>query len=811
MLMPKVTVVNLPTENFSLPQAPPTIQTTCRKPVWRVSGFNCRKLVSRFAAPEQLLLGLVAFLLARISLLGELIPFGLAFFAAVAKKAPQRAPVVGLWAIAGAISAGYFAEAGMYLLTIAVYFYLTAKKLPSRKPLALPVIMFGCVLVTGLALSLWREVTLYNAFLAGFNAAICLVSAFIFARGVPVLTREALQVNYENMICLVVLLGAAIAGIGDLRVGSFSLRTVTGSLAVTTLSYNGGAGLGTVIGVVVGLVVGLSEGSGPLAIALFAVAGLLAGSFRPLGKLAVIFGFVLGSLITVLCFGNAGQLGVLITETGGGAAAFLLLPAMVVKRWDSIIGYSTPSPLAREQALEPALSKIVNIAQTFSDLAETFGTISAHTQDRIKKDDLARMLTLLGEQLCSSCSRCHTCWEKDFYRTYQATVEMLARAEVEVLTVNAMASPLAETCIKRRELVDTLNAVAKKNLQQSFWQKKIMESRQMITEQLRCTANILDNLAQEIAKPPVIDEGMAASLKTKAALIDCPLDNVSITGTKGAVSVHAEKDCCPGNRECVNTILPLAAKLLQEKLILHAECGNRAQQRKCKLTMRAANRYIIETGMASAAKVPQEACGDTCAVVPINQGKVALMLSDGMGSGHKAAAESSAAVRFLQKLLAVGFDVDVAVKTVNSLLLLQMPEETFATIDMAVIDLYSGETEFLKVGSAPSFVKRVREVATISSVSPPIGILQQIEIRPIKSSLVAGDIIVMVSDGVAEARRSVDKENWIANFLRRTDSNDPQQIADSLLKQAKSLAKNKVHDDMTVLVAKLNEWPGITH
>lgn len=56
-------------------------------------------------------------------------------------------------------------------------------------------------------------------------------------------------------------------------------------------------------------------------------------------------------------------------------------------------------------------------------------------------------------------------------------------------------------------------------------------------------------------------------------------------------------------------------------------------------------------------------------------------------------------------------------RTINSLLLLRSTEESFVTIDIAVINTYSGEVEFLKIGSAPSFIKRVREVATIKSTS----------------------------------------------------------------------------------------------
>jgi hypothetical protein len=161
-------------------------------------------------------------------------------------------------------------------------------------------------------------------------------------------------------------------------------------------------------------------------------------------------------------------------------------------------------------------------------------------------------------------------------------------------------------------------------------------------------------------------------------------------------------------------------------------------------------RYLVATGWASAAK--EKVSGDTAAVLPLPGGRVALVLSDGMGTGSRAAGDSAATVWFLERLLTAGFAVDVAVKTVNSLLLLKLPEESFTTVDMTVIDTAAGEAEFLKVGAAPSFVKRVREVATVKAASLPVGIMQQVEIEPVRWLLAAGDIIVMVSDGVVECR-----------------------------------------------------------
>jgi stage II sporulation protein E len=84
--------------------------------------------------------------------------------------------------------------------------------------------------------------------------------------------------------------------------------------------------------------------------------------------------------------------------------------------------------------------------------------------------------------------------------------------------------------------------------------------------------------------------------------------------------------------------------------------------------------------------------------------------------------ESQAAVRLLENLLNSGFDRDVTLRTINSVLQLKSSTDTFATLDMLMIDLFTAEVDFIKVGSAPSFIRRGRRVGVVTSNSLPIGI-----------------------------------------------------------------------------------------
>lgn len=812
--MPKVSVVTLPSELLEAPrQTAAAVEPKLkRKPVaWGELLKPLAVLTRALVGISNLLPNILAFLLSRVAIMGEMSPFGIAFFAAIAGVSPRRALPAGLWAVGGVLSAGRYWEAGLYLAVIFLYYRFVDKlSRIEHKMLAEPLFMFGAVSLSGLALTVWQQATLYNILFVLFDGALCMVLTYIFAYGAPVILNPASrkEVSHETLLCAMAVLAVAVAGTGHISVWDYSLRNMLGSLLVMVLAVSGGAGFGSSAGVAVGLVIGLAEGNAVTTIAFYALAGAVAGVLRSFGKYAVILGFIFGSVVGVIYFDHALELLRVLAETAAAALVVAAVPARKLVFWEDQIARESGAAAA-EQVVAPALDKLNQLAGMFNDLADTIGHISVGAKEKIREDETNYLLSTVGKQVCGECQRRSECWEKDFYKTYQAMLDTFAMAEAGSLTLRTMTKPLKDNCHKKAELIETINLVAERNRVNHYWQKRLSETRQMVTEQMRATGLILTNLGQEMRKDPRSDKETEKKLEDKCAVVGCGLKSVQISGDESTKTVDIRKSPCNGTRECVNTVLPIAASLVREKMTLDARCGNAVRNKSCHLSLQVAKRYTVETGIAYIAK-EQGVCGDTCSVAPLNRGKVSLMLSDGMGSGKQAANESAMAVRFLERLLAAGFDVDVAVKTVNSMLMLRTPDESFATVDMCIIDTYSGETEFLKIGSAPTFIKRVREVTTVTSASLPIGILHQIEIEPIRVSLVGGDIIVMVSDGIADVLpRGVEKENWVANVLRRTAAVNPQDIADLILAQAKELAGVNVRDDMTVLAARLVEKSGI--
>ncbi|MGB9793130.1 MAG: SpoIIE family protein phosphatase, partial [Thermacetogeniaceae bacterium] len=213
-------------------------------------------------------------------------------------------------------------------------------------------------------------------------------------------------------------------------------------------------------------------------------------------------------------------------------------------------------------------------------------------------------------------------------------------------------------------------------------------------------------------------------------------------------------------------------------------------------------RLRVETGFAQLAKPDEPLCGDSMVATPLDSHRFLLVVSDGMGTGVDAGRESRIVTRMVEELVSSGTPLDVAAGVVNTALYMRGGEESAATIDLALIDLSLGIAEFLKAGAPPSFIKSGRSVEMIRSICWPAGILDKLEPEVLRRNVQPGDLLVMVTDGVTgvEEGGSAPGE-WLYGFLQGLAVEEPQAVADLILKQALKGDRQR-RDDMTVLVAR---------
>jgi stage II sporulation protein E len=128
--------------------------------------------------------------------------------------------------------------------------------------------------------------------------------------------------------------------------------------------------------------------------------------------------------------------------------------------------------------------------------------------------------------------------------------------------------------------------------------------------------------------------------------------------------------------------------------------------------------------------------GDTHSLVKLGVGRFIVAINDGMGSGEKANHVSSIATSLLESFFKAGLNSTLALKTVNKVLTVTSGD-TFTALDLAIIDLYKGFAEFIKIGSPYGYLIERDNIKIIEAKSLPMGITD-LDFCPAQSSGIHG-------------------------------------------------------------------------
>lgn len=174
-----------------------------------------------------------------------------------------------------------------------------------------------------------------------------------------------------------------------------------------------------------------------------------------------------------------------------------------------------------------------------------------------------------------------------------------------------------------------------------------------------------------------------------------------------------------------------------------------------------------------------------------------------MGTGEQAAKESRIAIELLEQFTEAGFDRALAVRMINSALLLRRGEEAYATLDICHVNLFDGHAEFIKLGAVASFIWRRDRIISLRAVTLPAGILKQVEPEKNEMRLKDGDMILMVTDGITDALGGEEQTGaWLKAKLTAFPMSNPQDAAEYILQEAKKERRDGRRDDMTVLAGR---------
>ncbi|UOF91830.1 stage II sporulation protein E [Fodinisporobacter ferrooxydans] len=792
---------------------------------WNEKKSNLQDQMVKYMGKYMFRILIMGFLLGRASILGDLTPFALSYYAVVLKLRKKHSWLLLMAIGAGAITA-HSAFAVWPMLFATMFLYQILYTLLNRQKIlelnVIPVVVF--LVDAGVRIgysSGFGDLSQYALIMSVVDGFLAMVLSYIFIQLLPILTfqRSVRQLRIEEIICLVILLASVLTGFQGLSFYQLSIENIFSRYLIMLFALIGGAGIGAGVGVVVGIILTMGNLGATTQIGLLAFSGVLAGLLRDTRKWGVGLGFTMGTAILTVYVANLHDVWMGVSETALAFAGILFTPKSFIEKVSRYVPGTHQFRLSQQdyarRVRDVMANRIGEVSNVFAELSRTFLQTSS-TMLQPQDEQMNKTIQRAAQRGCTGCSKQNQCWDKEFYQTYRTMFDVITIMEEKGENVlRDSPSILRDKCIKTEQFIQHLYESMEESKRELLWQTHIQDSRNLVASQLAGVSRIMGDLAVEMQKENHIsadhEEHIIAALEQLGMTVQS-VDIICLDEGKVEIEV-TQVGCEDARSQCEKMVAPLLSEIIGETITV-SDRDTEFHDGFATFRLTSARAFQIVTGVASAAKDGRVLSGDSFTSLDVGNGKFAVAVSDGMGNGERAMQESSAAIRLLQQLLKAGFDEQLAIKTVNSTLLLRSPDEMFTTMDLALIDLFTAHTELLKIGSAPSFIKRGRKVRMVQGENIPIGILQEIDIQTVEEQLEQGDILILLSDGIYEApKHVVDKEDWLRRRIEQLESDDPQEIADMLVELAARINQGKITDDMTVVAARVDvfkpEWSTI--
>lgn len=751
---------------------------------------------------RTLLVYLIGFVVARASFY-QMNPLAIGYFTAVCMSNMSRG--AGFLAVfLGVVSLMAPSRIIKYTLTMITALIilesplLKNRELPKAVTISIPAVVL-CIysLMEATAGGVFTD----NVTLAVLEAVITIVSAGIFYNGIDYInqTAKGYKMTNEQMVSVAALVAVVIYAIPGIHFDYVAPLETAVYFIILFFTYKYGVGQGAITGAVCGFALSL-RGEPVSEVGMYAIMGILPAIFREMGRLPLTAAY----LITAALLGYVNKdMELTLSEIGAitsAALLFLMLPSNVIYRADAAGGTGRQEQLAAQNLKKIAKARMKIFSDSFLKLSKTLDTIT-EKQTKLKQQELDRIFEEISEKLCKNCSNCSGCWEQSFQRTYQAACAMFELAEKKgILTKEDVPMDFLEDCICADQFIEETNRgfeIAKLN---HIWHNRISESREVIAEQLKEVSSVIQDITGDIYET-------APGLRSEEERVLRRLRSEHILAKEITIFERGDKRkeiylnaACQGGR-CITA--KEAAAIISDTLEVKMKASESSKSVISKeydnFVFTLDTKFKVLTGVARAMK--ESVSGDNFSILKLESGEFMIALSDGMGTGKDAGDESEAVMSLLEQMIEAGFKAETAIKLINSSLVLKSDKQTFSTIDMSIINLFSGMCEFIKIGAAAAFIKRDHWVETISSTTLPIGMFGSVDYDTVTKKLYEGDIVIMMTDGVLDCIDEVNKEAYMEQIIMEIKSSNPQEIANRILDRTLAQSNYVPRDDMTVITA----------
>lgn len=737
-------------------------------------------------------------------------PFGAALVAA-APFGCMAAAVVG--SVVGYLLPSAITESVRYLAAVlaagAIRWTLNDLKRVRSHPLFAPFVALGPVVATGIAMGsvegeAFASDTIVMSLTEGLLAAGAAyfiartAEAFSTSKGISALNQQELA-SAALSGCILVL------SLAEITLGSVSVGRILAVLAILLCASAGGVPGGSVAGIAAGVVFSLSSPGVSYLSGAYAFSGLMAGMFAQVGRMGSVVAFILSNAVVALSTGEPVTVINGLYEVAAASVIFMAIPKRVESRFASLFAaplqvVAREGKRARSQdggVRRAMVSRLRFASKALQDVSESVEEVSRRLS-KLSAGDLDGIYEKVAGSTCRLCGMKEYCWGQNYEGTMAVfqdlTVKLRAKGRV---TEEDFAPYFVRKCSKINEVSELVNRQYGMLNAREIAERRVSQVRHVVSGQFSGMSDMLYDLSEEIEHCGKVDEPMeerVEELMEKYAIrfqeISCRLD------TNGRLEVELE---------AVREDKPK----LQDKAFLQEleKACDRAMDQPCISTtpdrcrMKLSEKSAMRTAIGQAQHVCDngELCGDHISIFPDGMGKLVVVISDGMGTGGRAAVDGAMAAGILSKLFQAGFSFDCALRIVNSALVVKSGDESLATLDITCVDLFTGAAEFLKAGAPLTLIRKRGRVIRIDAPSLPAGILTEIGFTREQAVLGEEDWILMVSDGAV-----ANGDEWLEQELDSWRGQDEQELADRIVRIACQRRTDGHDDDVTAIALRIH-------
>lgn len=768
---------------------------------------------------QNVIIYILTLLLSTLTIKNQIMPFGLAMVAACVG---ETVPIIGvfLMALIGTAISMQKSAVSNFIVTSIIYFILVlffkAKVAVEERNEVVKTggKLFAACMIVSIIKCFTGIFLLYDVFMSIISSSIVYVFYKLFVNGLAFIKDFNIKKAFtmEELIAGVLIISLASLSLKDINIFSLNLSNIIIIFMIMVLGWKNGMVTGAVSGISIGLAISFVDGTSLVQISMFAISGILSGLLNRFGKIGVILGFILGNAILTYFVRGASTMIIYFREIFIASIGLLLVPNKIKLELEDLIGknklISNTGDNRLEESNDEVSEKLKTISDMFNELFSNVDKENAVEQESFVQDFLDNLEEVKNNIFYDEISNEENGIAKDICTTLKEKEILLDNDLINILKEHNNYVIMKDENIKNdlQEIVKIANRTLKIFEINKAKKQERKNNMATISQNLKNVTKVIDKCAEEIkVKKENIYENKEKELGLLLKSKKIKINNVRIKKLKNEKFIVELKldyyDERLKEKEVIVNIADIISKSLGTRIVFQRERKNDEKKEYYQMYS-SEDKFVLQVGSAKITKDGSEISGDCSLQIKLADGKYLLAIADGMGSGEKARECSKIALRLVKQMLSAGFNKDESIKMINSRLNLAGNSEIYSSLDISILDLFVGKVELLKNGACSTYIKNKKNIRKIDSTSMPVGIVNNIELQSNTIDIIDGDIIIMCSDGVLEAKDDTKRE-WIEDFLKNVSTNNVQKLADLILAEAVDNSFGVAQDDMTVIVSKI--------